>query len=395
MSSHKTPPESNLAANEEKRFLVLCIDLDDDLGQKTGIASPVVGREQVLSAGVKLGLVDPEESDSNAILASVRTFDLIRSKGGSAEVAIVTGSKDGEPLSSSTVLDQVAKISEKVKPTDVYVVTDGFGDEDIVPVLKLKLPLSGIVRVVVKHSKAVEESYVVIGRYLKMFFTDERFKRYSLGFTGFSLMLLSLLAFIGYLNYALLIIAMLLGLTAFVKGMSIDKSLVGRVKSIFGLQMPAYLLAIRILAFIAGYGLFLVGGALGLYGAFNTMVQLGIADPLSALLKLNLLAGEFLKSSSLYFLTGGVALQLGRATAFFVGDWAESRGLTISLAVMASLYPLALVMGDFLIDPNRYLQSVVTAALTSAAISIVSFAVLTGIYMLIDRRLRGRREAGS
>jgi hypothetical protein len=62
---------------------------------------------------------------------------------------------------------------------------------------------------------------------------------------------------------------------------------------------------------------------------------------------------------------------------------------------MASLYPLALVMGDFLIDPNRYLQSVVTAALTSAAISIVSFAVLTGIYVLIDRRLRGRRESDS
>jgi len=395
MSQPNTLPERNLASNEEKRILVLCVDLDDDLGQKTGIVSPVVGREQVLSAGIRLSLVDPEESDSNAIFASVRTFDLIRAKGDSAEVAIVTGSKDGEPLSSSTVLDKVAKISEKIRPTDVYVVTDGYGDEDIVPVLKLKLPLSGIVRVVVKHSKAVEESYVVIGRYLKMLFTDERFKRYSLGFTGFSLMLLSLLAFIGYLNYALLIIAMLLGVTAFVKGMSLDNWLVDRVRSILGLQMPAYLLAIRILAFIAGYGLFVTGGSLGIYAAFNAMVQLGIADPLSALLKLNILAGEFLKSSSLYFLTGGIALQLGRATAFFVGDWAESRGLTISLAVMASLYPLALVLGDFLIDPNRYLQSVVTAALTSTALSLVSFAVLTGIYVLIDRRIRRRREAGS
>jgi len=384
-----------LASSSQKKVLVLCIDLDDDLGQKTGIASPVVGREEVLSAGIRLGLVDPEESDSNAIFASVKTYDLIQSRGDAAEVAIVTGSKDGEPFSSSTVLDQVSKVSQTVQPTDVYVVTDGFGDEDIVPVLKLKLPLSGIVRVVVKHSKTVEESYVVVGRYLKMLFTDQRFKRYSLGFTGFSVMILSALAFIGYLNYALLIISMILGLTAFVKGMSLDRFVIDRARSVLSPPMPAYLLAIRILAFIAGYGLFFIGGALGVYGAFNALVQLGITDPLTALLKLNVLGGEFLRSSSLYFLTGGIALQLGRATAFFVGDWAESRGLVVSIAVMASLYPLALVIGDFLIDPNRFLQTTVTAALTSTLLSLVSYAVLTGVHLLLEKRLRRKRDAGS
>jgi len=384
-----------LASSSQKRVLVLCIDLDDDLGQKTGISSPVMGREKVLSAGIRLGLVDPEESDSNAIFASVKTYDLIQSRGDAAEVAIVTGSKQGEPFSSSTLLDQVSKVSQTVQPTDVYVVTDGFGDEDIVPVLKLKLPLSGIVRVVVKHSKTVEESYVVVGRYLRMLFTDQRFKRYSLGFTGFSLMILSALAFIGYLNYALLIISMVLGLTAFVKGMSLDRFVIDRIRSVFSLPMPAYLLSIRILAFIAGYGLFVVGGTLGVYGAFNALVQLGITDPLTALLKLNVLGGEFLRSSSLYFLTGGIALQLGRATAFFVGDWAESRGLIVSIAVMASLYPLALVMGDFLIDPNRFLQTTVAAALTSALLSVVSYAVLAGVHLLLEKHLRRQRDASS
>ena len=384
-----------MASSSQKRVLVLCIDLDDDLGQKTGISSPVMGREKVLSAGIRLGLVDPEESDSNAIFASVKTYDLIQSRGDAAEVAIVTGSKQGEPFSSSTLLDQVSKVSQTVQPTDVYVVTDGFGDEDIVPVLKLKLPLSGIVRVVVKHSKTVEESYVVVGRYLRMLFTDQRFKRYSLGFTGFSLMILSALAFIGYLNYALLIISMVLGLTAFVKGMSLDRFVIDRIRSVFSLPMPAYLLSIRILAFIAGYGLFVVGGTLGVYGAFNALVQLGITDPLTALLKLNVLGGEFLRSSSLYFLTGGIALQLGRATAFFVGDWAESRGLIVSIAVMASLYPLALVMGDFLIDPNRFLQTTVAAALTSALLSVVSYAVLAGVHLLLEKHLRRQRDASS
>lgn len=374
-------------------MLVLCVDLDDDLGQKTGISSPVIGRENVLSAGIRLGLVDPEESDSNAIFASIRTYDTVRTSGNAAEVAIVTGSKDGEPLSSATVMQRIAEISKSFRPTDIYVVTDGFGDEDIIPILKLKLPLSGIIRVIVKHSRSVEESYVIIGRYLKMLFTDERFKRYSLGFTGFSLMVFSLLAFTGYLNYAILIIMMLLGLTAFVKGMSLDTALAHRVNSILGLPLPAYLLSIRILAFLAGYGLFVIGGSLGIYGALGTMIRLEIADPISALLSLNVLAGEFLKHSSVYFLTGGIALQLGRATAFFIGDWAESRGLLISIAVMASLYPLALVMGDFLIDPNKYLQPVVAAAFTSAALSVISFLVLTSIHMLIEKRLGRHSEA--
>jgi len=391
-----------LGQSEERRVLVLCVDLDDDIGQKTGITSPVVGRDNVLSAGIKLGLADPEESDSNAILASVKTFDSLRPKSDAAEVAIVTGSKDGVLLSSGAVLEQVSNLSKEFRPTDVYLVTDGFGDEDIIPILKLKLPLSGVVRVVVKHSKSVEESYVVIGRYLKMLFTDDRFKRYSLGFSGLSLMIFSILASTGQLGSALLIISMLLGLTAFVKGMSLDKAIVQRVKSIFTIPLPAYLLAIRILGFLAGYGLFLTGAVLGLYGAFNAMIQLGIIDPnlgsidgVLALFRLNMLAGEFLKNSSLYFLTGGIALQLGRATALFIGDWAESRGLMISTAVMASLYPLALVIGDFLIDPNRYLQSVVTAAFTSALLSIVSFVMVTGLHLMLERRVQRRREPRS
>ncbi len=45
--------------------LVLAIDRDNDLGRKTGIRSPVIGREANLAAAQELGLADPEESDTN------------------------------------------------------------------------------------------------------------------------------------------------------------------------------------------------------------------------------------------------------------------------------------------------------------------------------------------
>ena len=50
------------------RTLVLTVDRDNDLGLKTSIRGPVVGRRNVLTAALKLGIADPEESDTNAIL---------------------------------------------------------------------------------------------------------------------------------------------------------------------------------------------------------------------------------------------------------------------------------------------------------------------------------------
>jgi len=42
------------------KILVLCVDRDDDIGVKTGIKAPLVGREDNLAAATKLGLADPE-----------------------------------------------------------------------------------------------------------------------------------------------------------------------------------------------------------------------------------------------------------------------------------------------------------------------------------------------
>lgn len=43
------------------KVLVLCIDRDNDLGEKTGIAGPVMGRENNAEAAKKMMIVDPGE----------------------------------------------------------------------------------------------------------------------------------------------------------------------------------------------------------------------------------------------------------------------------------------------------------------------------------------------
>ena len=76
------------------RTLVLTIDRDNDLGITAGLRGPGIGRNSTLSAAVRLGLADPEESDTNAILGALHHHDRILDSGepnDAVEVAILTG----------------------------------------------------------------------------------------------------------------------------------------------------------------------------------------------------------------------------------------------------------------------------------------------------------------
>ena len=76
------------------RTLVLTVDRDNDLGIKTAIRGPVIGRRQVLTAALKLGIADPEESDTNAMLGALSAHDKILEKKpeeDEVEIAILTG----------------------------------------------------------------------------------------------------------------------------------------------------------------------------------------------------------------------------------------------------------------------------------------------------------------
>ena len=69
------------------RTLVLTIDRDNDLGVKAGIRGPVIGRKSSLTAALRLGIADPEESDTNAVLGALHHHDRLteRCKGRTKE----------------------------------------------------------------------------------------------------------------------------------------------------------------------------------------------------------------------------------------------------------------------------------------------------------------------
>src|SRR3989344_140235 len=110
-------------ASSVEKVLVLCIDRDDDIGQKTGITGRIMGKDAVLNAANKLGLVDPEDTDFNALFDAVRVYEEVK-KDQKVEVVAITGHKDRAIRSDTEITRQLEIVLDKTKATGVILVTD-------------------------------------------------------------------------------------------------------------------------------------------------------------------------------------------------------------------------------------------------------------------------------
>jgi putative membrane protein len=89
-------------------LLVLCVDLDDDLGRKTGLRPPVVGRDAVEAAAVALATADPEDSDVNVLFQGLHVYDEVGAEESEeVEVAAVTGVEGSDVKANRVVGEEV------------------------------------------------------------------------------------------------------------------------------------------------------------------------------------------------------------------------------------------------------------------------------------------------
>ncbi len=138
------------------KTLVLCVDRDDDIGRKGNVTSPVIGRKENLRAALALGLADPEDSDTNSILAAVKVYDELIEEGQDAEVATISGDKDVGRTSDKIVAQQYATVHREVQHDGVILVTDGAEDEFILPIISSRAKVISMRRVIVQQEKDIE-----------------------------------------------------------------------------------------------------------------------------------------------------------------------------------------------------------------------------------------------
>jgi len=145
------------------KTLILCIDRDNDLGRKTEISSPVIGRNANIQAAEKLALADPEESDVNCMFSAIRTFDKLENEG---EIVTICGSAQVGPESDIIIARKLDQVIRDIKPDGVVVITDGDEDEYILPLIQSRVKIDAIKRVVVRQSETLEGTYYLISKFM-------------------------------------------------------------------------------------------------------------------------------------------------------------------------------------------------------------------------------------
>src|SRR5438093_6016942 len=149
------------------KTLVLCVDRDNDIGIKTGLRTPLVGREENLAAATRLGLADPEDSDVNALLSAVSIYDGLHKEGADAEVATICGDVRVGSVSDLVLTKQLDQVLEQLQPDRVFLVSDGAEDEAFSPIIGSRILVDHVRRVYVRQTPTAESLYYTIGRQLK------------------------------------------------------------------------------------------------------------------------------------------------------------------------------------------------------------------------------------
>jgi len=288
------------------RLMVLCVDGDDDVGVKAHIDTPVMGRGGCFEAASKLVMADPEEADSNTIFAALKEYDELRARGFEVEVALVAGTQRGGTDRALRIRGQLDYLLKRF-PADGFVfISDGVGDEAIIPVVQSFRPIISVRRVVVRYSPSVEVSYAILGRYLKLLVEDPRYSRYTLGLPGMLLLTYGVLALLDQLRAAAIVSAILVGGALLFKGFELDRK-------ILALGRLSPLQYFRLSSFLASSLLMVAALVTGLSAVAGTPQYRNAVTSFDAFLaNIGYLTGVFLESSVFWiWLALGVGLAGG------------------------------------------------------------------------------------
>jgi len=241
-------------------LLVLCIDLDDDLGRKTGIETPVIGRDAVVDAAVALASNDPEDSDVNVLFEGVHIYDDITDE--PVEVAAVTGVDGSDVAANRAVGEEVDTVLASLAASEdvrALLVTDGAQDESVVPVIRSRVRIDGVRRVVVRQAQNLESMYYTI----KQVLDDPETRGTILVPLGILLLIYPLtiaVEALGYPGSALGVISGLLGLYILARGLGAEKILDEAVeRTMSGL----YAGRVTIITYVVAAALLAIGGVNG------------------------------------------------------------------------------------------------------------------------------------
>jgi putative membrane protein len=274
--------QKDVEATTANKLLVICIDRDDDLGRKTGISTPVVGRNACIEAAQRLALEDPEDADSNSIFFAVKTYEDLVSKGYKAQVITVTGVENRGVQADEKVASEIKSVLKKFSANGAVIVSDGEDDEMVIPVIQNVIPVVSVQRVVMQVSRTIEHSYAVFGKFLKLVMYNPKYSKFFLGVPGILLLIGGIGAVTGYNAEIFAVLVTILGGAFLIRAFDIDKAWANWAKPtpegftrMFTLITGLILIAASIPAGIANVNLDNVSNDLGIINLITDNVVIG------------------------------------------------------------------------------------------------------------------------
>jgi len=365
---------------EQKRILILCVDRDDDLSVKTGVKTPVAGREENLNAAVALVLKDPEEPDANAMFEAVRIYDRFQDESESEEIfeiATISGSELGGVGADRKIVAELSELLSSFSASEVILVTDGYSDEAVLPLIESRVPVSSVRRIVVKHSESIEETAALFTRYLKMIMENPRYSRIALGLPGLLFLILGILSIFGLLYYYWIAFIFVISAFMLVKGFGVDRTVKNFYHWLKEYSPPPLRIQISNFAAVAGALCIAVSIYLG-----GTTAVAQVAPPPDLAGWLGLLpqvAGHFIKGSTDLIVVGICVILLGKAVRlYFERDAKLLRNAALIVSIGWSrqiLNGTSTVLINPDADPALLVFSIVIGILIGIASVLVIFVI--------------------
>ena len=366
MSQRTGKVEKDVNASTANKLLVICIDRDNDVGEKAGIVTPVVGRDACIEAAQRLALEDPEDADSNSIFAAIKTYEDLISKGYQVEVITVAGVKNRGVQADEKILAETRKVLEKFSANGAVIVSDGEDDESVIPVIQNVLPVVSVQRVVMKVSRSVEYSYAVFGKYLKMLAYDSKYSKFFLGVPGILLLIGGVATVFGYTAEIFAVLVSILGGAFLIRAFDID-----RVWSNWSKPTPMGF--IRMFTMVAGVLLILSSVPAGIGAVDTKLVETD--EQLISIITDKVIVGQFVSGVLPILWIGLGSIFAGTLLSNWIGGIPRQISDILRIIVLGALYPTILQFTNIMIYDEPSL-TLVPPLLGGLAATLVSATIL-------------------
>ena len=366
MSQRSGKVEKDVSASTANRLLVICIDRDNDVGEKAGIVTPVIGRDACIEAAQRLALEDPEDADSNSIFAAIKTYEDLISKGYKVEVVTVAGVKNRGIQADEKILAETRKVLEKFSANGAVIVSDGEDDESVIPVIQNVLPVVSVQRVVMKVSRSVEYSYAVFGKYLKMIAYDSRYSKFFLGVPGILLLIGGIATVFDFTAEIFAVLVSILGGAFLIRAFDIDRAWSSWSK-------PTPMGFIRMFTMVAGVLLILSSVPAGIS---TVDVELIEADTeLITKITDKIIIGQFVAGAIPILWIGIGAIFAGTLLSNWIGEIPRQISDILRIIVLIALYPTVAQFTNIMIyDESSF--TLIPPLLGGLAATLVSATIL-------------------